>query len=456
MLKAAIKFPADFIWGTATAAYQIEGAVAEDGRTPSIWDTFSHTPGKTINGETGDTACDHYHRLEEDLDLIADVVQHYRFSISWTRILPQGTGPVNDQGVDFYNRLIDGLIARGVTPWITLYHWDLPQSLQDKGGWVNRDIISWFQEYAETCVRLFGNRVKNWIIVNEPGVISWLGHGLGFHAPGIADETKYLACTHHLNLVIGNTYRVLKSQNKDLNIGSSYTLLPARPENADTPTDVVTHMEGFWNTNFFDPLLRGEYPAIIKEKMSPFVKDGDMQITKTALDFVGVQHYNAIQACRDDSRIFGTFFGKKTANFPATDLGWSIDPDSFHECLTWFSDRYGNIPLLVTENGAAFNDGPSADGVCRDARRINFLHTYINAVHRAIADGTNLKGYFIWSFMDNFEWSEGYKPRFGIVHVDYANDYRRTPKDSYRWYKSVVKNNGLLLDEQEKPLAQEK
>ncbi|MGZ9109477.1 MAG: GH1 family beta-glucosidase [Micavibrio sp.] len=440
---SSVSFPQDFIWGTATAAYQIEGAVAEDGRGPSIWDVFSHTPGKIRNDENGDIACDHYHRLDEDLDLIAGVVPHYRFSISWTRILPDGTGAVNPQGVAFYNRLIDGLIARGVTPWITMYHWDLPQALQEKGGWANRDIIGWFDFYAATLHRLFGDRVKNWIILNEPSVHSWLGHGLGFHAPGVADEKTYLSSAHHMNLVIGHTYRLLKSIDPSLNVGSSYTLLPVRKGTSETPDSVVAVMDSFWNRNFFDPLVLGRYPQIMAGHFAPFIQDGDMDLCRTRLDFVGVQHYNPIEAAEDSSRIFETFFGPKNPDRPQTDYGWAIDPDGFHECLVDFSTRYGaDIPVIVTENGAAFFD-TAEEGRSADPRRIAFLNDYITAMHRAMRDGVNIKGYFVWSFLDNFEWADGYIYRFGLVHIDYANGQKRTPKDSYYWYRDMVRQNAL-------------
>jgi beta-glucosidase len=319
----------------------------------------------------------------------------------------------------------------------------LPQALQDKGGWTSRDMLGWFENYAELLCRRFGDRVNNWIIVNEPGVVSWLGHGLGFHAPGLADEKSYLSCVHHLNLVIGRTFRALKAERGSWNVGSSYTLLPIRPESPATDPRVVAHMDGFWNRNFFDPLMRGTYPDIIAEKMMPFIKSGDMNVTRTDLDFVGVQHYNAIEAGRDDSRIFGAFFGAKPDGVPKTDIGWTIAPEGFHECLTGFKKNYGDIPLIVTENGAAFFDTVGQDGKCRDPRRIDFLRGYMAAMHRAMEEGVNIKGYFVWSLMDNFEWSEGYKPRFGLIHVDYANGCRRTPKSSYDWYRQVIAANGL-------------
>ena len=449
----SLSFPSDFLWGASTAAYQIEGAVSEDGRKPSVWDVFSHTPGKIINDENGDTACDHYHRLEEDLDLIAALVPNYRFSISWTRILPDGTGIVNQPGVDFYNRLIDGLIARGVTPWITMFHWDLPQTLQDKGGWTNRESVDWFFHYAQTLVSLFGDRVSKWIIMNEPSVHSWLGHGTGIHAPGLADDASYLSSVHHMNMAIGKTYKALKKDNPDFSIGSSYTLLPIRPEKPDTDPHAVACMDAFWNCNFFDPLCLGRYPDVMADVMTPYVKGGDMDVIKNDLDFVGVQHYNAIEAKRDERWIFNAFFGAKAEDTPKTDVGWTIDPDAFHECLIDFKNRYGDVPVLITENGAAYFDTLGEDGHCHDLYRISFLDGYIRAVHRAMKDGVNVIGYFVWSLMDNFEWSEGYKPRFGLIHIDYENGCTRTPKDSYNWFKTVIKQNGLVESEGKRNVA---
>ena len=437
-----MKFPPGFIWGTSTAAYQIEGAAREDGRGPSIWDTFSHTPGKILNNDNGDVACDHYHRLEEDLDLIAGVVPNYRFSISWSRILPEGTGAVNLQGVAFYNRLIDGLIARGVTPWVTMYHWDLPQALQDKGGWANRDVLNWFEEYARVLVDNFGDRVKNWMVLNEPSVFSWLGHGLGFHAPGLANEEAYLSCVHHQNLVIGQTYRQMKAISKDYNVGSAYTMVPILPDIHEYDAEAIETLDAFWNRNFFDPLMLGQYPANFVDRMKPYIYIGDMEVCRVDLDFVGMQHYNAIEAKRDESRVFGAFFGEKDPATPKTDYGWRIDPKGFYDGFMDFTKHYGtDVPMIVTENGAAFFD-EVADGKCHDPRRISFLDGYIRAMFNAMEDGARIEGYFVWSLMDNFEWADGYKYRFGMIHVDYPTG-QRTAKDSYFWYGRVVAENGI-------------
>lgn len=437
------EFPDNFVWGTATAAYQIEGAWDKDGKGENIWDRFCHAGGNILNDETGDVACDHYHRWEEDLNLLKEFgIKNYRFSISWARILPQGIGAINQAGVDFYSNLIDGLIARGITPWITIYHWDLPQALQDKGGWTNRDSIKWFKEYALTLVKLYGSRAKNWIIFNEPSVHSLLGHGFGFHAPGLNQKKSYLAAVHHINLTIAETYRVLKSQYPDLNIGSSYTLLPNYPENENCEKDRLAsdYFFGFWNTNHFDPLFKGEYPELIRHEFGDLIKDGDTELLKADLDFVGVQHYNAIHAKHDECFLFNSFFGAKPAGVPQTDYGWMIQPDDFEKCLVWLAENYNlnekKIPIVITENGAAFHDEPNKGGVCNDTRRISYLEGYIRAVHNAIERGSPIRGYFIWSFMDNFEWADGYSQRFGVVHVDYETQ-KRTPKESLKWFKSL-------------------
>jgi len=453
MSQDKIIFPDNFIWGTATASYQIEGAAHTDGRGPSIWDTFSHTPGKVLNGDTGDVACDHYNRLNEDLDLLKAIVPNYRFSVSWSRVLPEGRGQINEKGIAFYDRLIDGLLARGIAPWTTMFHWDLPQALQDKGGFSNRDILGWFDDYAELLVRRFGDRVNNWITFNEPSVYAWIGHSIGVHAPGLRDEKAYLPCAHHINMVIGRTYRALKSEKSTLNVGSSYTLMTIRGEKPDTDRKTVGTMDALWNGNHFDPLMKGYYPAVMAEQFEPYIKGNDMQVARNKMDFVGVQHYTPFEAKRDTSYPFNVIWGDKPAHTQKTDIGWSIEPDGFYECLTNFKKLYGNVPLLVTENGCAWFDEVAGDGACHDPKRIDYLHNYISAMHRAMKDGVNMIGYFVWSFLDNFEWAEGYSQRFGITHVDYKNNCKRTPKDSYYWYGDVVRANSLVAERDKKDAA---
>jgi beta-glucosidase len=437
-------FPKNFIWGTATAAYQIEGAWNKDGKSESIWDRFCHKEGNIANGDTGDIACDHYHRWEEDFDLLKKFgLKHYRFSIAWTRILPDGTGDINQAGVDFYNDLINGMIDRGITPWVTMYHWDLPQALQDKGGWTNRESVQWFTNYAETLVKLFGDRVNDWVIFNEPGVHAWLGHGLGFHAPGLSQKETYLSSVHHINLAISETYNLLKPQYHNMRFGSSYTLLPNYPENEHSKDDIqaADYLFCFWNTNHFDPLMKGVYPDLMKGDFAPHMKEGDSEKLQADLDFIGVQHYNAIHAAHNEDYIFNAFFGKKPDDIPQTDYGWMICPADFKKALEWLSHNYDlkskEIPIIVTENGAAFNDEP-VNGVCDDDRRTDYLKGYIQAMKEACDNGAPVEGYFVWSFMDNFEWADGYSMRFGVVHVDYET-LQRTPKESLRWYSDFTK-----------------
>ncbi len=435
-------FPKDFIWGTSTAAYQIEGGVNEDGRSKSVWDVFCEQEGNIIDGSSGVKACGHYHRVDEDVALLKNAgIKNYRFSISWPRILPNGIGEVNLKGIEFYSNLVDKLLENDITPWITLYHWDLPQCLQEKGGWCNRKVLDWFSEYAHVVTDALGDRVSNWIILNEPSVVSFLGHGLGFHAPGLKGEDSYLASVHYQNLVIGRMYRELKAKDNSWNVGSSYTLLDNPADASCKDNRASIYMDCFWNRNFFDPLMKGEYPKIMQDAFKSWVQDGDMELIKTDLDFIGVQHYNSIYAKDDfEKGLFGTFFGDKPKDIPTTDIGWGVMPQDFYHCLSDFNQRYGDkIPLVITENGCAYYDKPDDNGKVDDARRISFLESYISAISDAINDGVNIKGYFVWSFMDNFEWSEGYAPRFGLVYVDYNNDCKRTPKSSYYWYRDFIK-----------------
>jgi len=435
-------FSDSFYWGTSTSAYQIEGGVAEGGRSPSIWDTFCAKQGAIKNGHTGEVACDHYNRLDEDLDLIQGLgVKHYRFSTSWSRILPAGVGKINQQGADFYNALIDGCLERGVEPWITLYHWDIPQILEDKGGWTSRDVIDWFSEYADKVTDLYGDRVSKWMILNEPSVFSYIGYLRGEHAPGARDEQAYIKCVHNANLVVGKTYRDLKRKNANWKVGSTYTVMPLRPEAEDTPQSAVDMMAAFWHRNFADPLFKGQYPDVFKEEFAPLIQPGDMETIKVNLDFVGIQHYNPIEAKYSEDQLFNVDFGNKPDDKPKTDIGWLIDPDAFYETLVGLKSDYGDFPIIITENGAAYYDKISEDGKIHDQYRIDFLNSYIASMKKAMDEGVNVEGYFVWSLFDNFEWSEGYGPRFGLVYVDYENDIKRIPKESYSWYRGFIKKS---------------
>lgn len=433
-----------FIWGTATASIQIEGAAHEDGRTPSIWDTFAHTPGKIIDGTNADIASDHYHRWQEDVEIIKNLgVDAYRFSFSWTRLFPTDGGAWNEKGFAFYDRLIDALLENKIQPWATMFHWDLPQYLQDKGGWTDRATVDRFVDFSAAVTERIKDRVRHIMLINEPSVVSVHGYANGCHAPGLRDREKWLASTHHLNLGIGRGFRRLKAIDPNLTIGSTYTVAPIRAatldDNGMKGRDLI---DAAWNRNYFDPLLKGTYPKEFADAMKHYIKQGDMEECHTPIDFVGLQHYAPSYAeLAPDDKIIGARNAAAPEHFKQTDIGWMIEPAGFTELLTAFKHTYGDVPLYITENGACFNDGLSDDGKVHDSRRVAFLQDYIQAMMAAKAQGVDVRGYFVWSLFDNFEWAEGLKMRFGIVHVDYANDCKRTPKDSYYWYRVFLKNN---------------
>jgi beta-glucosidase len=459
-------FPEGFVWGAATAAYQIEGAVTQDGRGPSIWDTFSHTPGQVFHGDTGDTACDHFNRLDEDLDLIADLgLNAYRFSVAWPRVQPDGK-TVNRKGLDFYARLIDGLLDRGVQPALTLYHWDLPQALQDEGGWLSRQTADRFADYAEVVAAEFADRVPLWITVNEPWVASWIGYGIGRHAPGTRDMKAAAAAHHHLLLAHGRAVTLLRGRlAADTQVGVSLSLMTIRPA-SNHPDDIraADVVDAQFNLSCADAVLRGEYPAnlgvfseVWADPAGP-CRPGDLEVISQPIDFLGVNTYHArlvaapnrLDAARE-ARLIGeyddeTSFGMACADVlpvgaPTTATGWPINPDGLTELLGRLHSRYG-VPFYITENGAAYHDYPTADGAVRDPERIDYLLTHLHAVRDAIDQGADVRGYFVWSLLDNFEWSAGYSKRFGLVYVDYPTS-KRTPKDSYDAYRHIIASNGL-------------
>lgn len=442
------KFPEDFLWGVATSAYQIEGAWNEDGKGPSIWDTFAHTPGKIRDGSTGDVACDHYHRWREDIALMKELgLKAYRFSVSWPRVIPQGRGPLNPKGLDFYDRLVDGLLEVGIVPFLTLYHWDLPQALQNLGGWVNRDVAYYFADYAAVLARRLGDRVIYWATHNEPWVMSWVAHGWGEHAPGMRNPKAALQAAHHLLLSHGLAVDVIRDQvGPKAQVGIVLDLSPIYPA-SDDPKDRVAswQADGFRNRWFLDPLFRGSYPTDMWNlfgKLVPKVKPGDMAQISRRLDFLGVNYYTRTIVAHDPRERFHVRYvpaetGERTA------MGWEIYPSGLYEILVRLHREYQVPTLFVTENGAAFNEELSSDGQIRDEKRIQYLKAHIQQAHRAILDGVPLKGYFVWSLLDNFEWAHGYTKRFGIVYVDYKT-LRRIPKESARWYAKVIANNGLV------------
>ncbi|MEU8237179.1 GH1 family beta-glucosidase [Actinoplanes missouriensis] len=452
---AGITFPDGFVWGAATASYQIEGAAREDGRGPSIWDTFSRTPGKVHAGHTGDVACDHYHRYAEDVALMADLgLGAYRFSVAWPRIQPDGTGPVNVRGLDFYDRLTDELLAKGINPVVTLYHWDLPQTLEDRGGWANRETAEAFAEYAQIVHHRLGDRVATWTTLNEPWCSAYLGYGSGIHAPGVQDPAKAFQAAHHLNLAHGLAARALRSAGAQ-NISITLNPCQVAPLDPANPADVdaARLIDGVANRIFFDPLLLGKYPSDVLEHIAritdpSFIRDGDEAIINAPLDVLGINFYTpsyvralpGAPGALDYPGSQGIAFRPPVG--PVTDMNWQIEPASLTRLLSRIHRDYPGTPLMITENGAAYPDGPGENGEVQDLRRIEYIDAHLRACHDALAEGVDLRGYFAWSLMDNFEWAEGYAKRFGIVHVDYTTQ-QRVLKDSAKWYREVIRRNGL-------------
>ncbi|MFF7248955.1 glycoside hydrolase family 1 protein [Embleya sp. NPDC008237] len=479
-------FPPGFVWGAATAAYQIEGAVAEGGRAPSIWDTFSRTPGRVHAGDTGDVATDHYHRYREDVGLMCELgLGAYRFSVAWARVQPSGSGPGNPAGLDFYDRLVDELLAHGVDPYLTLYHWDLPQALQDAGGWGARDTASRFAEYARIVAARLGDRVRDWTTLNEPWCSAFLGHGSGVHAPGLTDPELSLRAHHHLLLAHGLGVRALRAElPAGHRIGITLNTAAVRPT-SDRPADLdaVRRVDGLANRIFLDPLLRGAYPAdVLADTASvtdwAFVRDGDLAEIARPIDMLGVNYYTPLlvggegdgngggggaeggdagaeaAGHRDDGHGASAYSpwpacaDVRFTQVPGarTAMGWGIDPGGLYDVLARIREEAPDLPLMITENGAAYEDRVDAAGAIEDVERADYIAAHIAEVRRAIADGVDVRGYFVWSLLDNFEWAYGYAKRFGIVHVDFATG-GRTPKYSARWYASVIAGNRDLRAE---------
>lgn len=451
-----MSFPENFLWGAATAAYQIEGGVEDDGRGRSIWDKFSHTPGKVLHGDTGDIACDHYHRLREDLDLMAEIgLQAYRFSVAWPRIQPQGSGAVEQRGLDFYRRLVAGLRDRGIVPVLTLYHWDLPQTLEDGGGWTNRDTADRFAEYASVVHDSLADEVPMWITLNEPWVSAWLGYGFGIHAPGRHSTDDALAATHHLLLGHGLAAGAMREMGGDAQLGITLNLSPAHP-GKDTPADqeASRKVDGNANRLYLDPLFRGSYPEDMLELYPrladpALVREGDLQTISRPVDFLGVNYYmrHTVREDKGTGRASGMIFPGLDAKSvqphgaDTTAMGWPIEPEGLTELLVRLKEGYTRKPIYITESGAAFHDYADPEGEVDDEERIAYLDAHFRAAERAIERGVDLRGYFVWSLMDNFEWAEGYSKRFGLVYVEYASK-RRIPKQSARWYRDVIRENG--------------
>ncbi|MDS1272508.1 GH1 family beta-glucosidase [Lipingzhangella sp. LS1_29] len=454
-----VRFPEDFCWGAATASYQIEGATTEGGRGPSIWDTFVAQAGTVLNGDTGDTAADHYHRFREDVRILQQLgIGNYRFSIAWPRIQPTGTGAANAQGLDFYEQLVDTLLAAGIQPWPTLYHWDLPQELEDAGGWPERDTAYRFADYTELVAERLGDRVSHWWTVNEPWVVANLGYATGEHAPGRRDHAAAAAAIHHLLLGHGLATQRLRSVVAEPSCAVGIALNP-QPIRARTSSvadlDAARRIDGTRNRIFLDPLYYGRYPSDVCADLADvtdfsFVRDGDLATIASRLDFLGVNYYNsalveAAPAGQDpDNAVPLGHTGVRDVPrpVPRTDQDWEVDASGLTELLTRITVDYPETALYVTENGASYRDEPTANGEVHDPQRLAFLDSHIRATHAALEAGAPVRGYFVWSLLDNFEWAFGYRERFGIVYVDYSTQ-QRIVKDSGHWYSGITRTGRL-------------
>ncbi|NYD58198.1 beta-glucosidase [Nocardioides marinisabuli] len=461
-------FPADFVWGAATAAFQIEGATDEDGRTDSTWDAFCRVPGAVIGGDTGERACDHYHRLEEDVALMASLnLDAYRFSVAWPRVRPDG-GPLNPAGLAFYDRLVDRLLERGILPWVTLYHWDLPQALELRGGWTDRDTVHRFTEYAVSVHEALSDRVDLWTTLNEPWCSAFLGYTGGQHAPGHQDEASGLVAAHHLLLAHGAATGEIRRRQPDARLGITLNLSPVTALDPQEPADrdAARRIDGFQNRVFLDPLLRGSYPEDLLADTAHLgwqdaVRDGDLATIAAPIDVLGINYYTSAHVSgRPDAGAPApaaavparptrspypvsddiAFLGR---DLPTTAMGWEVQPSGLRDLLVRLRDDYAGLPrLYITENGAAYDDRRDGDGEVRDADRIAYVDAHLRALHEAMEAGVDVGGYFVWSLLDNFEWAYGYDKRFGIVHVDY-DTFERTPKASARWYAGIAATGTL-------------
>ncbi|EAR25820.1 putative beta-glucosidase [marine actinobacterium PHSC20C1] len=435
-------FPTDFRWGLATAAYQIEGAAFEGGRGPSIWDTFSHTPGLSLHGDTGDIACDHYHRWQADLDLLKSLgVTDYRLSVSWSRLQPSGRGELNEIAVAFYRDVLKGLAERGIRALVTLYHWDLPQPLEDEGGWPVRGTAYRFAEFATRTVEALGDLATDWLTLNEPWCSAFLGYGNGAHAPGRTDYRAAIHAAHHLNLAHGLAVAGIRVAMPSASVGITNIVTDIIPA-SDSPDDAaaVVRLDASSNRVFLDPVYLGAYSDAVWETLgsrglSDVVQEGDLEIISTPTDFAGINHYQRVIASHDETAPFGV--AEMPAEPATTSFGWSVIPESLTAVLTRVSREFTSVPLYVTENGASYEDYVDPNGDVVDTERIAYLRGYLGAAAEAIAAGVDLRGYYAWSFLDNFEWAEGYSKRFGLVWVDYRTQ-ERIPKLSAHWYRRLI------------------
>jgi beta-glucosidase len=430
---SSIKFPRDFLWGVASSAFQTEGGLHADGRGVSIWDDVAADASR----RTAELAADHYRQWRDDVGLLEQLgVNAYRFSVAWPRILPEGVGEVNPRGVDFYDRLVDRLLNAGITPLLCLYHWDLPKRVQDKGGWRSREIIGSFTEYARTVADRLGDRVQHWIAINEAYAIAYGGYAIAYWPPFVADEESYFAVAHHLNLAQGAVFKALAKSGRKF--GTAMTLNPVRPSTRSSEDVSAARFHEAMSTKLFlDPLMRGSYPELVEKRVAPFIRGDDLSIIRHSVDFIGINYYEPEYRRSLPGAPFNTE-GTVPSDIAVTDSGALIEPDGLYEELMQLRDQYGNPPVYVTENGAAFEDHVGMSFHADDAKRIAFLREHVLASHRALSDGANLKGYFVWSFLDSFEWRFGFKTRYGLVYVDEVTG-RRSPKSSFDWYAKVVR-----------------
>ncbi len=449
MYTEKLTFPDSFVWGASTAAYQIEGAPDADGKGKSIWDTFAHTPGKTDDGLTADVACDHYHRYPEDIELMGHMgIANYRMSVSWPRILPEGKGAVNAKGLDFYDRLMDGLLERKITPWVTLFHWDLPQALQDKGGFAKRDTIDHFCAYADIVTSFFGDRVKNWMTFNEPWVYSFCGHLYGVHAPGLKDLKTTLAAAHHVLVAHGRSVPIIRANVKDAKVGivNNLAWIESASEKKED-ADAARRWDQAFNKWFMDPLFGRGYPREMADWYGPSmpkIEQGDMEAMAAKTDFLGINYYtrrlvafDAGSAHIKAKQVYRPYLQR--AEFDE----WEITPESLYYLLRSIKTEYGNIPVYISENGTSGADAVSADGCVHDPVRVEYLRRHFAASWQAMKDGCDVRGYFVWSLYDNFEWGFGFTKRFGVVYTDYEHGLRRIIKDSGHFFASVCAVNGF-------------
>ena len=447
-----VQFPAGFSWGTATASYQVEGAWNEDGKGESIWDRFSRTDGKILNGDTGDVTCDQYHRFKEDVAIMKQLgMRGYRFSIAWSRVFPDGKGNVNPAGLSYYSRLVDELLANGITPFPTLYHWDLPQALQDEGGWANRDIVGHFARYAETCVNALGDRVKNWMVFNEPWVFTFIGLLYGQHAPGVRDSTTCMKATHIVNLSQAAAMKAMRATGKAEMIGTAFSMSSMYPA-SDSEEDraAAERQHAFSNTWFLDPIVKGAYPQAYVDQDAMLAKMdirlGDMDAMRSTFDFIGINLYQRSIIANDPS---GRNTGARQVPGPGprTAFNWEVWPAALYQMIKRIDADYGHPPIYVTENGCSYPTAPNAEGRVPDQERVEFYNGYVGQVARAFDEGCDVRGYYAWTLLDNFEWATGFSQRFGLTHCDFENGQKRTIKDSGYWFRDLIAKNEIEYDE---------